>query len=90
MISRWRQCVAIICLFILHFSQDESEVTPEQRAATKQVVYSILYGIASKTLARKKGISQQAAEELIHSFEERFEVRLMLYLMSSKCHCCRC
>lgn len=48
--------------------QPETEITAEQRAVTKQIVYGILYGMYPTTLAKKLKISIEDAKQLIETF----------------------
>lgn len=57
---------------------DTSLVSEEQRTTAKMVVYSILYGVSSKGLAKRLGIARRDAELLISNFFKSFpQVKLL-------------
>ena len=50
----------------------ESEVTREQRNGAKMVNFGIVYGITPYGLARRLGVSNTEADEIITGYKERF------------------
>jgi DNA polymerase-1 len=49
-----------------------SQVTKEQRNGAKMVNFGIVYGITSFGLARRLGVSNTAADEIIRGYKKRF------------------
>ena len=63
-----------------------STVTGTQRNNAKQICYGILYGMGSESLAKKMGISQVEAHQLISSFKDRFkEIDVFIDGLVSSC-----
>ncbi|MBA4039057.1 MAG: DNA polymerase I [Planctomyces sp.] len=51
---------------------EPSQVTRQQRSGAKMVNFGIVYGITAFGLARRLGITTQAADEIITSYKRRF------------------
>jgi DNA polymerase I-like protein with 3'-5' exonuclease and polymerase domains len=47
-------------------------VTDSERQASKQVVYGIIYGIGTASLARQLGVSEEEADRLMTSFVDKY------------------
>ena len=52
----------------------EDQVTPEQRAAAKFVVFGLMYGRGAKSVAKQVGITEMEAKQIIANFFAKYPV----------------
>ena len=65
-------CQAILICDNKQTDKDYSEISENERDQAKKIVYGIVYGIGSNSLAEMLSVQPQEATQFIHSFLDKF------------------